>query len=67
MTTLIEFTAFVGLVLFAAPLAANLYADLCARLVIRLRCSPWIGFGLLTVGVLGLLAGLAWLGWTMLA
>lgn len=67
MTTLIEFVAYIGLVLFAAPLVANLYADLCARLVVRLRCSPWIGFGLLTAGVLGMLAGLAWLGWAMLA
>lgn len=67
MTGLLRSVAYIGLVLFAAPLVANLYADLCARLVIRLRCSPWIGFGLLTVGVLGLLAGLAWLGWTMLA
>ena len=53
--------------LFAHDTWANLYADLCARLVIRLRCSPWIGFGLLTVGVLGMLAGLAWLGWTMIS
>lgn len=67
MTGLLRLVAYIGLVLFAAPLVANLYADLCARLVIRLRCSPWIGFGLLTVGVLGLLTGLAWLGWTMIS
>ena len=67
MATLIKFVAYIGLVLFAAPLVANLYADLCARLVVRLRCSPWIGFGLLAAGVLGLLAGLAWLGWTMIS
>lgn len=67
MTGLLRLVAYIGLVLFAAPLVANLYADLCARLVVRLRCSPWIGFGLLAAGVLGLLAGLAWLGWTMLA
>lgn len=67
MTGLLRFVAYIGIVLFAAPLAANLYADLCARLVIRLRCSPWIGFGLLAAGVLGMLAGLAWLGWTMIS
>lgn len=67
MTGLFRLVAYLALVLLGAPLVANLYADLCARLVVRLRCSPWIGFGLLTVGVLGLLAGLAWLGWTMLA
>lgn len=67
MTGLFRLVAYIGLVLLAAPLVANLYADLCARLVIRLRCSPWIGFGLLTVGVLGLLAGLAWLGWTIIS
>lgn len=67
MTGLFRLVAYLALVLLAAPLVANLYADLCARLVIRLRCSPWIGFGLLAVGVLGMLAGLAWFGWTMLA
>lgn len=67
MTGLFRLVAYIGLVLLAAPLAANLYADLCARLVVRLRCSPWIGFGLLAAGVLGLLAGLAWLGWTIIS
>lgn len=67
MTGLLRLVAYIGLVLLAAPLVANLYADLCARLAVRLRCSPWIGFGLLAVGVLGMLTGLAWLGWTMLA
>ena len=67
MTGLFRLVAYIGLVLLAAPLVANLYADLCARLVVRFRCSPWIGFGLLTVGVLGMLTGLAWLGWKMLA
>jgi len=67
LTGLFRLVAYLALVLLAAPLVANLYADLCARLVVRLRCSPWIGFGLLAVGVLGMLAGLAWFGWTMLA
>ena len=67
MTGLLRLVAYLALVLLAAPLLANLYADLCARLVIRLRCSPWIGFGLLAAGVLGMLAGLAWIGWTMIS
>ena len=59
------FVFYAMLVLFVAPLAANLYADLCARLVVRLECSPWIGFGLLATGVLGMFAGLAYLGWML--
>lgn len=65
MTGLFRLVAYLALVLFAAPLVANLYADLCARFVTRFRCSPWIGFGLLAVGVLGMLVGLTWLGWTL--
>lgn len=67
MTDLFRFVAYIALVLLVAPCVANLYAELCARLVIWLKCSPWVGFGLLAVGVLGLLAGLARLGWMMFA
>lgn len=36
MTGLFRLVAYIGIVLLAAPLVANLYADLCARL---LTCS----------------------------
>lgn len=67
MTDMFRFVAYIALVLPVAPCVANPYAELCARLVVRFHCSPWIGFGLLAVGVLGMLAGLAWLGWMMFA
>lgn len=36
----LRLVAYLALVLLVAPALANLYADLCARLVVRLECSP---------------------------